>query len=68
VVNELKEQYSTFFFKSYSFDNSSLFIGAAITECWQPGNAVFETCKITLPTLATFVIGYYFGSTKYEQT
>ncbi len=37
---------------------------AAISELISPNNSVFETCKITLPSIATLVIGYYFGSTK----
>lgn len=43
---------------------SVLFLLAAITELWIPGNKVYEACKITLPSIATLVIGYYFGSSK----
>lgn len=39
-----------------------LFILASITEVIWPKNAIFETCKIILPSIATLVIGYYFGS------
>ncbi len=41
-----------------------IYIGSALSELWRHGNPVFETCKITLPSIATLVIGYYFGSTK----
>ena len=37
---------------------------AAVFEIYIPGNGVYETCKVTIPSLATLVIGYYFGSTK----
>lgn len=33
-------------------------------ECYHPNSAVFEACKLTVPSLATLVIGYYFGTTK----
>jgi len=41
-----------------------MFVIAAFFEFYRPGNAVFETCKVTLPSIATLVIGYYFGSTR----
>lgn len=41
-----------------------IFMIAAIMEFLHPGNAVFEACKVTLPSLATLVIGYYFGTTR----
>ena len=37
---------------------------AGLTEIYFPANHVFEACKITLPSIATLVIGYYFGSAK----
>ncbi len=40
------------------------FVAAAISELYFKGNAVYEACKITLPSIATLVIGYYFGSAK----
>lgn len=41
-----------------------MFSLAALSELFLPNNSVFETCKIALPSIATLVIGYYFGSTK----
>lgn len=41
-----------------------LFILAGMTELWSPGNAIFEACKMAIPSLATLVIGYYFGASK----
>ncbi|KTC94882.1 hypothetical protein [Legionella feeleii] len=41
-----------------------IFMVACILEFISPNNAVFEACKVTLPSLATLVIGYYFGTTK----
>lgn len=41
-----------------------IFLIAAVIECIYPGSAVFDACKVTLPSLATLVIGYYFGTTK----
>jgi hypothetical protein len=40
------------------------FVASAISELLFNGNAVYESCKITLPPIATLVIGYYFGSAK----
>lgn len=37
---------------------------AAISELLVPHNSVFEASKVTLPSIATLVIGYYFGSSK----
>lgn len=37
---------------------------AALSELLVPHNSVFEACKVTLPSIATLVIGYYFGSSK----
>lgn len=41
-----------------------MYIGAAIAEYLKPGNHIYEACKITLPSIATLVIGYYFGTAK----
>lgn len=41
-----------------------MYVLAAISELWVGHNAVYEACKITLPSIATLVIGYYFGSSK----
>ncbi len=41
-----------------------IFVGACLSEYLKPANAIYETCKVTIPSLATLVIGYYFGTTK----
>jgi hypothetical protein len=41
-----------------------IFLAGMGIECYHPGSAVFEACKLTVPSLATLVIGYYFGTTK----
>lgn len=41
-----------------------MYVGAAVAESFKPGNHIYEACKITLPSIATLVIGYYFGSQK----
>lgn len=41
-----------------------IYVLAGLSEVIYPHNNVFETCKVTLPSLATLVIGYYFGTTK----
>ncbi len=41
-----------------------LFIIGMGIDCYHPGGEVFAACKMTLPSLATLVIGYYFGTTK----
>lgn len=41
-----------------------IYVLAGLSEFYCPNNNIFETCKVTLPSLATLVIGYYFGSTK----
>jgi len=43
---------------------SLMYSFSAVSELFFPGNSVFETCKITLPSVATLVIGYYFGRSK----
>lgn len=39
-----------------------IYVLAGLSEIIYPQNNVFETCKVTLPSLATLVIGYYFGT------
>lgn len=39
-----------------------MYVAAAIAEYLKPGNDIYAACKITLPSIATLVIGYYFGS------
>lgn len=41
-----------------------MYVLAGISELIVSHNAVYEACKITLPSIATLVIGYYFGSSK----
>ena len=41
-----------------------VFLLAGASELYLKGNGSYEVCKITLPSIATLVIGYYFGSTK----
>jgi hypothetical protein len=41
-----------------------IYVLAGLSEIIYPHNNVFETCKVTLPSLATLVIGYYFGTTR----
>lgn len=41
-----------------------MYVAASITEYFKPANHIYEACKITLPSIATLVIGYYFGSQK----
>ncbi len=41
-----------------------IYVLAGLSEIIYPHNNVFETCKVTLPSLATLVIGYYFGTVK----
>lgn len=38
-----------------------IYVLAGLSEIIYPHNNVFETCKVILPMVATFVIGYYFG-------
>lgn len=54
----------------FSFAKAILMVLAVIflvgmgMECYHPNSTVFEACKLTVPSLATLVIGYYFGTTK----
>ena len=54
----------------FSFAKAILMVLALIflvgmgVECYRPNSTVFEACKLTVPSLATLVIGYYFGTTK----
>lgn len=41
-----------------------IYVLAGLSELIVHNNAVYEACKITLPSIATLVIGYYFGSSK----
>jgi hypothetical protein len=50
------------FAKVILFVVAILYVLAAISELIWNGNSVYEVCKITLPSLAMLVIGYYFGT------
>lgn len=50
--------------KSILIAASGLYILAAISELIIPNNCVFEVSRVTLPSIASFVIGYYFGTIK----
>jgi len=50
------------FGKQILFWIAILFAISEVAEIIRPGNAVFETTKTILPSIATLVIGYYFGS------
>lgn len=53
-----------FFAKVILLVLSILWILGGLSEIFRPGNNLFEACKITLPPIATLVIGYYFGKNK----
>ena len=52
------------FAKSILVGLAILFLIGMGIECYRPGGEVFAACKLTLPSLATLVIGYYFGTTQ----
>ena len=41
-----------------------IYVIAGVSELIKEGNGFYEISKVTLPSIATLVIGYYFGSTK----
>lgn len=41
-----------------------IYVLSGLSELFNPGSSIFEACKITIPSIATLVIGYYFGTTK----
>lgn len=43
---------------------SIIYLLSGLSELIYPDNKFFETCKVTLPSLATLVMGYYFGTSK----
>ena len=49
------------FAKSILMILALLFAGGAICDVINPQSNVFEACKTILPSIATLVIGYYFG-------
>jgi hypothetical protein len=63
-INDVTPKNILSFAKAILLALAILFIIGIGVECYQPGSAVFEACKLTLPSLATLVIGYYFGTTK----
>lgn len=52
------------FAKSILMVLAVIFLVGMGMECYHPNSTVFEACKLTVPSLATLVIGYYFGTTK----
>lgn len=52
------------FAKSILIGIATIYFLAGISELFIQNNAAYEACKITLPSIATLVIGYYFGSSK----
>jgi hypothetical protein len=52
------------FAKSILIGIAVIYFMAGISELFIHNNATYEACKITLPSIATLVIGYYFGSSK----
>jgi hypothetical protein len=52
------------FAKSILFGIAVIYFMAGVSELFIHNNATYEACKITLPSIATLVIGYYFGSSK----
>lgn len=43
---------------------ATIFLVGMGIDLYHPNSAVFEACKLTIPPLATLVIGYYFGTAK----
>lgn len=41
-----------------------MWIAGGLSEILRPNNNLFEACKVTLPPIATLIIGYYFGKSK----
>ncbi len=52
------------FAKSILLGIAAIYFLAGISELFIHNNATYEACKITLPSIANLVIGYYFGSSK----
>ncbi len=52
------------FAKSILLGIATIYFMAGVSELFIHNNATYEACKITLPSIATLVIGYYFGSSK----
>jgi hypothetical protein len=63
-ITEVTPQHILSFAKCILIGLSILFFIGMVIECCMPNGKVFEACKLTLPPLATLVIGYYFGTTK----
>lgn len=64
VISEVTPQHMLSFAKSILTGLTILFLIGMVIECVYPNGKVFEACKLTLPPLATLVIGYYFGTAK----
>lgn len=52
------------FCKTLLWSITILFLLAGVSEVIFPNNSVFKTCILFLPSIGTFVAGYYFGSLK----
>lgn len=52
------------FAKSILMVLAVIFLVGIGVECYHPNSTVFEACKLTVPSLATLVIGYYFGTNR----
>lgn len=63
-LNDVTPRHILSFAKAILAVLALIFLVGAVMEFIHPGSAVFEACKVTLPSLATLVIGYYFGTTK----
>lgn len=64
ALNDVTPRHILSFAKAILAVLALIFLISSAIECYHPGSAVFETCKVTLPSLATLVIGYYFGTAK----
>jgi hypothetical protein len=62
--SEVTPRHLLTFAKHILFALAVMFCLGALSDLFFPNSSVFEACKITLPSIATLVIGYYFGSTK----
>ena len=63
-ITEVTPQHILTFAKCILIGLAVIFLIGMGIECIYPNGKVFEACKLTLPPLATLVIGYYFGTAK----
>lgn len=64
ITGEITEQNLLDFAKHILIGIAGIYVLSGISELFIHNNATYEACKITLPSIATLVIGYYFGSAK----